>query len=154
MERLARVVLSRLPAGGRVGVLGLSYKPETDVVEESQGLELARYLTEQHVSVVAYDPAASDNARAVLGDRVEFAGSAAECVKRSDVVAITTPWEEFRTLSPGPSKDGARPPVVVDCWRVLDRDRSQGWNDCILLGAKPRVSGGTDGSENARVGNV
>ncbi|MEM3485867.1 MAG: nucleotide sugar dehydrogenase, partial [Candidatus Methanomethyliaceae archaeon] len=42
--RLAEIVLSRLPKGGRVGIMGLSYKPNTDVIEESQGVQLARHL--------------------------------------------------------------------------------------------------------------
>jgi len=46
----------RLPSGGTVGILGLSYKPATSVVEESQSLELARRLGEDGLRVVVHDP--------------------------------------------------------------------------------------------------
>ena len=45
VPRLAEIIRARLPKGGTVGVLGLSYKPHTEVTEESQGLELAKYLS-------------------------------------------------------------------------------------------------------------
>ena len=54
---LADFVQEHLPEGGAVGILGLAYKPGTDVVEESVGLLLARELREQRVRVIAYDPA-------------------------------------------------------------------------------------------------
>ena len=43
-DRLARVVQSRLEAGNTVGILGLTYKPDTGVIEESPGIALARLL--------------------------------------------------------------------------------------------------------------
>src|SRR4029077_9099934 len=45
VPRLAEIIRSRLPKGGTVGILGLSYKPFTEVVEESQGLDLAKFLS-------------------------------------------------------------------------------------------------------------
>src|SRR5579872_1702809 len=58
VPRLAALVMAHLPEGGTAGVLGLSYKPNTEVVEESQGLALAKYLAEHDVAVAVYDPAA------------------------------------------------------------------------------------------------
>ena len=109
-----------LQPGGTAGVLGLAYKPDTDVVEESQGLALAQALLAKGVRVVAYDPAAIENARSQLKDRIAFAGSAAECAGQADVLAITTAWPEFRKLRPSDLKYGSRV-TVVDCWRLLPR---------------------------------
>ena len=63
VDRLEELVLSRLPAGGVAGVLGLSYKPETEVVEESQGMALALRLGKRGVRVVVFDPAAGGGGR-------------------------------------------------------------------------------------------
>src|SRR2546425_7456241 len=52
-----------LPPGGRVGILGLAYKPNTTVVEESQGIAFARYFASKGAPVVVYDPAALEGAR-------------------------------------------------------------------------------------------
>jgi UDPglucose 6-dehydrogenase len=119
--RLAELVLARLPAGGTVGILGLSYKPNTGVIEESQGLRLAQRLLLAGIAVSVWDPAAMEAARLHLMGRVTFARSAADCVRQSDAFAITTPWAEFGALSPGDLKRTDGSVVVLDCWRMLDR---------------------------------
>jgi len=134
VPRLGDLILSNLPEGGTAGILGLSYKPNTEVIEESQGVALARYLLEAGVHVVVYDPAAMDNSRQQLNGRVEFAASATECAGKADVLAITTPWAEFRTLTPFDLKAGSRP-VVLDCWRLLSRDAFGAVASYISLGA-------------------
>jgi UDPglucose 6-dehydrogenase len=117
--RLAQMILSRLPDGGTAGVLGLSYKPNTEVIEESQGIALAQQLLKAGVRVVVYDPAAMDNAKRVLVGTVTFARSAVECAGQADVLAITTPWAEFRDLQPAQLKTADGSVSVIDCWRVL-----------------------------------
>jgi UDPglucose 6-dehydrogenase len=119
IDRLVAMVRSVLPAGGCVGVLGLSYKPDTCVIEESQGVALAaRFLKDGH-EVVVYDPKAMDPARSVLGGRAIAAESAEACVRRADVVVITTPWPEFGRLSAEAFVKAGRKTVAIDCWRVL-----------------------------------
>ncbi len=129
--RLAEMILARLPEGGTVGVMGLSYKPNTEVVEESQGLALAKHLLSVGVPVVVYDPAAMENAQPQLAGKVTFATSAADCARQADVLAITTPWAEFRNLSPGEFK---RHSTVLDCWRLLDRDAVGAVVEYLALG--------------------
>jgi UDPglucose 6-dehydrogenase len=116
---LADFVQEHLPEGGAVGILGLAYKPGTDVVEESVGLLLVRELREQRVRVIAYDPAGVENARRMLGDGVIFVNSPQACIDLSDIVVVATPWKEFHSL-PGETWERHSPPrVVIDCWRVL-----------------------------------
>ena len=119
VPRLAELILSHLPEGGTVGILGLAYKPNTDVIEESQGMALATHLLNTRVPVVVYDPAAMENAKNVLVGHVEFARSAAECARKADVLTITTPWAEFKSIQPAHLKQSAQMPTVLDCWRVL-----------------------------------
>lgn len=131
---LAGLVQSKRQAGGVVGILGLTYKPNTDVVEESQGLLLAQFLQDEAVPVVVYDPAGMGNARKVLKGLVRFAASAEECVEQADIVVITTPWDEFRGLSPQLLERCGMPRVVVDCWRVLEAERFQNVAQYVALG--------------------
>ena len=129
--RLAKWILARLPEGGTVGVMGLSYKPNTEVIEESQGLALAKHLLSVGVPVVVYDPAAMENAQPQLAGKVTFATSAADCARQADVLAITTPWAEFREISP---KDFKRHGTVLDCWRLLDKDAVGAVVEYVALG--------------------
>ncbi len=132
VPRLASLILSRLPKGGTAGVLGLSYKPNTEVIEESQGVGLAQELLRAGARVVVYDPAAMENARRTLKGNVTFAASAAECAGQADVVAITTAWAEFKKLRAEDWK--ATGSVVLDCWRVLPESAFAGMASRLLLG--------------------
>ena len=116
---LADVVERQIPDGGTVGILGLTYKPNTDVVDEAPGLLLANELASRGVRVTAYDTAGSSNAARLLDGKVSLAATAPECIQHSDVVVVATPWREFQTIS---AKRWARqypPRTVIDCWRVL-----------------------------------
>lgn len=116
---LAELVKSQLPRGKKVGILGLSYKPESDVTEESQGVFLAEQLAKDGVAVIAYDPIAMDNARRVLGRSIQWAGSAQECFRKSNVVVIATPWKEFRKIRLSSGGSPRSPKSIFDCWRML-----------------------------------
>lgn len=139
---LADLVMARLPKGGSVGVLGLSYKPDTDVVEESPGLLLAALLRDEGVVTHAYDPAALRNAASVLGEGVHLCQSARECMVHADVVVITTPWDEFRVL-PDDLPEADQPSVLIDCWRILDPIHALPAKQYIALGSYAGLHGQT-----------
>ena len=63
-----------------------------------------------------------------------FAASAEECIEQADIVVITTPWDEFRGLSPQLLERCGMPRVVVDCWRVLEAERFQNVAQYVALG--------------------
>ena len=134
IPRLAKLVFSRLPEGGTAAVLGLAYKPGTDVIDESQGVALAKELLSRGVRVTVYDPRAMENARAALQGDVTFAGSAAECVREADVLVVATPWEEFRGIRAGGLKPPPARPVLVDCWRMLDKAAIGDGADYVAFG--------------------
>jgi UDPglucose 6-dehydrogenase len=134
VPRLANLVLSQLPKGGTVGVLGLSYKPNTEVIEESQGVAIAQALLEAGARVVVYDPTAMENARRVLNGDAIFAANAAECVRQSDVLAITTPWAEFQELPLSAFQRSAGDMTVLDCWRVLPERIADSIENYLTLG--------------------
>jgi UDPglucose 6-dehydrogenase len=134
VPRLARLVRSCLPPGGCVGVLGLSYKPQTNVLEKSQGLELAQVLLEQGLPVVTFDPCAMDAARAVLKGDVRYATSASEAAKRADVLVVCTPSKEFMEVSAQDMMRDRGRATLLDCWRLLDKTALAPFCDYIALG--------------------
>ncbi len=140
VRRVTDLILRLLPPGGTAGVLGLAYKPDTNVVEESQGMLIAQRLAEHGVPVIAYDPAAMEGARGILNDRVRLCSSMAECARGADVLVIATPWEEFRDLGPEHLNCGTRQPVVLDCWRLLPPERFDGHALWVTLGRGPRAA--------------
>jgi len=118
---LAETVKSHRVGDDVVGVLGLTYKPNTDVVEESFGLLLAQELSSASLPVIVYDPS-GDATRALTNYKnIRVASSAQECIADSMIVVLATPWQEFRDLRPALwARPGhLTPRIVIDCWRAL-----------------------------------
>ncbi len=136
---LAKTVLSHLPKGGTVGILGLSYKPDTGVIEESQSIALAQALLDQGVPLAVYDPEAMPGARRVLANGPVFAASMKECARRADVLVIATQWEEFKRLSPDDLNNANGRPTIVDCWRILPRSEFERKANYVTLGRGPKL---------------
>jgi UDPglucose 6-dehydrogenase len=134
--RIVSHLLPRLSAGMKVGILGLAYKPDTGVIEESQGVALAKELLSKGVAVVLYDPLALENTRQTLGDQPEYATSALECVQRADAIVITIPCAEFKQLEPShfAQVNSSQRKLVLDCWRILDRDQLSPVCEYMALG--------------------
>jgi UDPglucose 6-dehydrogenase len=132
-DRLARVVQSRLEAGNAVGILGLAYKPDTGVIDESPGIALARLLGNAGYDVYVYDPVAMEAALHALGGLARGSSSVAELLAQSDVTVIATPWPEFADL-PVETLEQGRRPVVIDCWRLLPEDSYDGAIEIVRLG--------------------
>lgn len=138
-KQAARIVshlLPRLSAGMKVGILGLAYKPDTGVIEESQGVALAKELLSKGIAVVLYDPLALENTRQALGDQPEYATSALDCVQRADAIVITIPCTEFKHLEPShfAQVNSSQRKLVLDCWRILDRDQLSPVCEYMALG--------------------
>jgi UDPglucose 6-dehydrogenase len=119
ITRVAELVRNNLVPGGAVAVLGMAYKPDTPVIEESQGVMIARELADNGIVVTVYDPLAMDATRAALGDRVRYAADLAQALSASSTVVITTPSAEFKAV---PDLLGLRASevTIIDCWRLLN----------------------------------
>ncbi len=120
IKRLCDKIAGIAGGGASVAVLGMSYKPGTPVIEESQGVMLARALCEEGRSVTIYDPMAGDAAKAVLPTSIVRAPSAGAAINDVDVIVIATAWEEFRELPAMALVRSGRRAAVLDCWRMLD----------------------------------
>ncbi len=139
VRRLADLVRTHLTDSQHtVGVLGLSYKPHTDVIEQSQGLLLTQLLASEGVPVIAHDPAAVENARGVLGDDVRFAATLEACVEAADVLVIATPWPQYAGLTLSMLSGAGRRRRVIDCWRCIEDPVLHESADYIAIGLGPR----------------
>ena len=133
IERLLGAIEPRLIGSGPIGVLGLSYKPDTAVIEESQGVALVDRLVELGHRVIAYDPKALSAASAALRRSFEAASSAADCVRRSSLVVITTAWPEFGRIPTDAFERPTERLTVIDCWRITSKTIAQ-VADVVYLG--------------------
>jgi len=99
-----------------IGVLGLSYKPNTPIIEESQAIDILELLINQGYKIMVYDPQGLNAARGVFGDEVKYATSSQECANQADILLITTPWDEFKNID---LSDCKKDLSILDCWQIL-----------------------------------
>ncbi len=119
IQRLIEAVAATTSPGERVSILGLSYKAQTSVIEESQAIALALLLSKSGYPVTVYDPCANAASGAVLGNAVAIAGSAAEAVGEASTVVIMTPWPEFAKISWNRDTTESGQRTVIDPWGIV-----------------------------------
>jgi UDPglucose 6-dehydrogenase len=98
--------------GKRVGVLGLTFKPNTDDMRDAPSLDIVPALQAQGAVIQAYDPEGHE-ARQLLTD-VEFKTGPYDAATDADVLLILTEWDQFRALDLDRVKLLMRRPLVVD----------------------------------------
>jgi UDPglucose 6-dehydrogenase len=109
--------------GKRVAVWGLSFKPNTDDMRESPALTLIESVLGAGGTIVAHDPAAMDEARRRLGDRVCYAATNYEALSDADALVIVTDWNEYRHPDFKRMIEALRRPVVIDGRNLYDPAR-------------------------------
>lgn len=105
--------------GSKILILGLSFKPETNDIRGSIGVNLAKILVQEGYSVHVYDPIAMDNAKIVLRDMVTYIDRPNAIIKSADAIIIATEWQEFRDCilkNLGNLKQNA---IIIDGRRLL-----------------------------------
>src|SRR3954465_2955517 len=123
IERLSALVAKFAKAGTRIALLGLSYKPQTPVVEESHSVKLAAKLADAGYIVSVHDPLAQDAALAVLGDKVVGASSLESAVRDADLLIVGTGWPEYKAIDPAWAKRDGQRMTILDLWRPLPADK-------------------------------
>ncbi len=115
--------------GKRIGILGLSFKPNTDDVREAPALDIIRGLQQQKARIKAYDPVAILEAKKVLKN-VEFCKDPYQVAAGSDGLVLVTEWNEFRELNLEKIKRLMKAPNFVDARNVYipEQMRKLGFN--------------------------
>lgn len=108
--------------GKTLGVLGLSFKPNTDDIREAVTIKIIQDLMKEGARVRAYDPAAMEAAKKAIPE-VQYCGDAYEAVEQADALILMTEWNQFRNLELERIKKALRQPVFIDLRNVYDPDR-------------------------------
>jgi UDPglucose 6-dehydrogenase len=106
-------------AGREIGVLGLSFKPETDDMRDAPAVPIIRGLLERRARVRAYDPEAMENARKLLPE-VAFCADAYAVCDGADALVILTEWNQFRMLDVERIRSLLRQPLIADLRNIYD----------------------------------
>jgi len=97
----------------KIGVLGLSFKPNTDDMRFAPSVHIIQELQKENAKIKAYDPEAMEKAKQILND-VEFCKDPYEAAKGSDALLILTEWNEFKELDLTKIKSLLKNPIIID----------------------------------------
>jgi UDPglucose 6-dehydrogenase len=102
-----------------IGVLGLSFKPNTDDVRSSASLEIINALQSQGAKIRIYDPRAIDKAKGLLGNAKVCQDPYTVC-SGADCLLVVTEWDEFREIDFKKVKKLLKRPLIIDGRNIYD----------------------------------
>lgn len=106
-------------AGKQVGVLGLSFKPETDDMRESPAIEIIHGMIKRGAKVKAFDPVAMDESKHFING-IEYGTDEYDAISGADVLVIITEWNQFRALDMEKVKELLNAPKIVDLRNIYE----------------------------------
>ena len=116
-DKVAKAIGGADLAGKTIGVLGVTFKPNTDDMRDAPSLDILPALQAMGAAVQAFDPEGAKEAAHMLPD-VAFKAGAYEAAEGADALVILTEWDQFRALDLDRVKLLMKAPVVVDLRNV------------------------------------
>ena len=120
LQKLREIVVSF--RGKVVGVLGLSFKPNTDDMRDAPSIEIIHLMQHEGAEIRAYDPVATDNASRVLKD-VTYCDNPYAVAEGADALILITEWNEFKQLDMKRVAASMRQPVLFDGRNIYDPEK-------------------------------
>ena len=102
-----------------IGILGLSYKPDTDDIRFAPALDIIKALMKEKVKIKAFDPKAMENTKEEIKG-IKYCRDPYSVAKDSDCLVIVTEWNEFKKLDLKKIKKLMKQPLVVDGRNIFE----------------------------------
>jgi UDPglucose 6-dehydrogenase len=107
--------------GKTIGILGLTFKPNTDDMRESPSIPLITALQDLGAKIQAYDPEGMEQAKTELSE-ISYCDGPYSCAEGADALVIVTEWEQFRALDLARLKQEMACPVIIDLRNIYQPD--------------------------------
>lgn len=101
-------------SGKTFAVWGLAFKPRTNDMREAPAITIINKLIEKGAKIKAYDPKAIEEAKKIIGDKIEYAKSNYDALDNADALLLLTEWNEFRRPDFDKIKEKLKNPVIFD----------------------------------------
>lgn len=108
--------------GKNIGVLGLSFKPNTDDMRDAPSIDIIRSLKEKGANVKAYDPQSMENARKIING-ISYVSNVRELAKDSNLLMVLTDWNEFKEIDLNEIKKLMKEHNIIDARNIYNPER-------------------------------
>ena len=116
-----------------ITVLGTAFKPDTDDVRDSIGIELIKKLLKKKANVTVYDPKAIKNTKKIFGEKTKYADSISNSIKNSQCIVIMVHWKQFESINDNHIRL-MKKKFIIDCRRVLSKKQLNSEYHAIGIG--------------------
>ncbi len=123
MIKKIRDALGGNEAGKIIGILGLTYKPETDDMRDAPALSILPALVEKGAVIQAHDPKGVEQAKALLPEEVRYCDAIYQVFEDAEAVVLLTEWNAYRGLDLGRVRELMKGKVFVDLRNVYEPDQ-------------------------------
>ena len=110
-------------SGKKIALWGLAFKPNTDDIREAPALYIIDELLKEGATVSAFDPEAMNNAKEMVGDKINFTENQYDSLRGCDALIIATEWSEFRTPDFEKMSNLMKSKAIFDGRNVFDPDQ-------------------------------
>ncbi len=107
--------------GKKFAMWGLSFKPNTDDMREAPSLVIIDNLIKEGATVTAYDPVAMEEAKHMIGDKINYAKDEYEALQDADALLVVTEWPEFRIPDFDDVKNRLKGHLIFDGRNIFER---------------------------------
>ena len=121
--------------GKKITILGVAFKPDTDDIRDSMGIELVRRLMKSGANVTIHDPKALDNARKIFHGNAKYATSISSALKNCQCAVIMTKWKQYEKINNKTIKYMNKK-FIIDSRRILSNKNLDAKYYAIGLGQK------------------
>jgi UDPglucose 6-dehydrogenase len=109
--------------GRTIGILGLSFKPNTDDMRDAPSVEIINLLRYEGADIRVYDPVAMENAERILRDTVVYCQDPYQVAQGAEALLLVAEWNEFKQLNMERVRELMRQPVLLDGRNIYDPER-------------------------------
>ncbi len=117
-EILNKIYLNKAKSSHKIGILGLSYKENTDSIKNSPAIYLIKKLKKKHIHV--YDPMVPNM---YLGKNVKRFSTINKFLKDLDVLIIATPWSKFKKIKTNQLLKNIKKKIVIDPYQIFNKTK-------------------------------
>ncbi|MHB9057066.1 MAG: UDP-glucose dehydrogenase family protein [Paludibacteraceae bacterium] len=114
--------------GRKAAIWGLSFKPETDDMREAPSVVLINSLLDNGCTVNVFDPVAMEEAKRIVGDKVNYSKDIYDAAIDADAVFLVTEWKEFRMVNWNVIRKVLKTPLVIDGRNIYDAEELKAAN--------------------------